>query len=52
MGYPPAMSPFRRDLLLWGGGALLVILAVLVLLYLGAAEENLLPSQYKRFGIL
>jgi hypothetical protein len=50
-GYPGAMSPFQRDLLIWGGGALLVVLAVIVLLWVGAWNENLLPKQYS-FGIL
>jgi hypothetical protein len=45
------MASLRRDLLIWGGGALLVVLGVLVVLYLTAPKENLLPDQYG-FGIL
>jgi len=36
----------RRDLLLWGGGALLVVIAVLAWLFLSAPESNPLSEQY------
>ncbi len=45
------MTPLRRDLLLWGGGAALVVLAVLTWLWLTAPDQSVLPEQY-RFGVM
>ncbi len=45
------MTPLRRDLLFWGGGALLVLLAVVLWLWLTAPDEAVLPEQY-RYGVM
>ena len=45
------MSVARRELLLWAGGALLVVLGVALWLVLTSPAVDLLPVQY-RFGIL
>lgn len=38
-------------MIVWAGGALLIVLGVLAWLWLTQPEENLLPQQY-RYGIL
>lgn len=45
------MDATRNELLIWGGGAVVVVLAVLGWLWFDQPPENLLPQQY-RFGIL
>jgi len=45
------MASMNRDILWWVGGALLVVLAVVVWLVLTSPVVDLLPEQY-RFGIL
>lgn len=51
LGNTPGVSPSRKELLIWLGGALLIVLAVLLWLVLTAPEENLLPEQYQ-YGVL
>ena len=41
-----------RDVAVWLGGALLIVVGVLVWLYVTAPEENLLPEQYEQYKIL
>ena len=45
------MSPSTREVVIWVGGALCIVVAVLAWLYFSQPEENLLPEQY-RFGVL
>ncbi|MFH1464027.1 MAG: hypothetical protein ABIO70_06560 [Pseudomonadota bacterium] len=45
------MNPTRRDLLIWGGGAVAVVLVVLAWLWLTAPADNPLPGQY-RYGVM
>jgi hypothetical protein len=45
------MSPLPRDRLIWGGGALLVVLAVLAWLWITAPDDAVLPEQY-RYGVM
>lgn len=51
MGYPRRVDPKTRDLLVWVGGALLVVGLVLAWLWFDRPEEDLLPQQY-RYGVL
>ena len=39
-----------KDLLIWGGGALLSVIGVLALLYFSAPEPNTLPATYGEQG--
>jgi len=41
-----------RDVAVWLGGAILIVVGVLVWLYVTAPEENLLPEQYEQYKIL
>lgn len=41
----------RREIAIWAGGALLIVLGVLAWLWFFRPEENLLPQQYN-YGIL
>ncbi len=45
-------QPGVKDLAIWVGGALLIVAAVLVWLWVTAPEENLLPEQYEQYRIL
>lgn len=45
------MTSTSREVLLWAGGALLVVLGVVAWLVLTSPAVDLLPVQY-RFGIL
>jgi len=45
------MNPVRRDILIWGGGALAVVVGVITWLWLAAPADNPLPGQY-RFGVM
>jgi hypothetical protein len=45
------VNPTWRDLLIWGGGALAVVLAVLAWLWLTTPADNPLPGQY-RYGVM
>lgn len=45
------MTPDRRDVIVWVGGAIAIVAAVLLWLWWTRPEENLLPSQYN-YGVL
>jgi len=45
------VTPLQRDLLIWGGGALVVVLAVVAWLWITAPDEGVLPEQY-RYGVM
>ena len=39
-----------KDVLIWFGGALLIVVAVIAVLWLTAPEEDTLPSEYAEQG--
>ena len=45
------VSPDRREVLIWAGGALLILALVAAWLWWTAPEQDLLPSQYN-YGVL
>jgi len=47
----PSLPSLKRDLIIWGGGALLVVLAVLAWGWWTAPEQGVLPSEY-RYGVM
>jgi hypothetical protein len=46
-----SVSPDRREVLIWAGGALLILALVAAWLWWTAPEQDLLPSQYN-YGVL
>jgi hypothetical protein len=45
------VSPDRREVLIWAGGALLILALVAAWLWWTAPEQDLLPTQYN-YGVL